>query len=82
MSQAVETQGGRQPDAVADGMLQASAPASTSSAVSVAQLRAAAKVIDAYVNKTLVRARPATTSRSTGDSVAHDRIERHISQGE
>ena len=56
---------------------QATSHSNNGFAVSDAQLRAAAKVIDAYVNKTQVRARPAVSARSTGVSAA---LGRHKSQ--
>ena len=81
MSKAVEAQDAQPMNASTDDMQPTSTPSPNSSAVSDAQLRAAKKVIDAYVNKTQTRGRPATISRSTSGSAAHSLQESRGSQG-
>lgn len=81
MSKAVEAHGAQPMSGSTDDMQPTSTPPPNSSAVSDAQLRAAEKVIDAYVNKTQTQGRPATISRSTSGSAAHSREESRGSQG-
>ena len=66
MSPTIEASAAQRGSGSVDDIPQPSAPPNKSAAVSGAQLRAAAKVIDAYVNKTQTSAGPVTALQIDG----------------